>query len=330
MSHHEHDDSSRKGNGSRRPTQIMAEINHTRNEMDQTLSAIEHRLTPGQLVDQGLDYLRHSGAREYAANLGSSVKTNPLPVTLAGIGLAWMMATSNRSPQPASNEDGGPGIGERMRSAKDTLQSTKDSISGSMQSTKESLSSGVQSAKHSLSSGMQSARDRASQLSDTAGRQVDRARENWDYMLRENPLVLGAIGLAIGAVAAALAPRTRAEDQMMGEARDNLMDQAKQAGAAKLEEAKQAAESVKNTAVEAVKSKADAMKPDPANKPAQGQQQPSQGQKAPEAQKNTAAESPTQKAGGSDGEWPYAAGKGPEKAGDVAKQQPRPPSGMKR
>lgn len=310
MSHHEHDDSSHKGNGSRRPTQIMAEINHTRNEMDQTLSAIEHRLTPGQLVDQGLDYLKHSGAREYAANLGSSVKTNPLPVTLAGIGLAWMMATSNRSPQPASGPDSGSSLGDKMQSTKDSftgsIQSTKDNLAGGLQSTKQNLTSGVQSAKESLTSGMQSARERASQLGDTAGRQIDRARDGWDLILRENPLVLGAVGLAIGALAAALAPRTRAEDQMMGETRDKLVDQAKQAGAAKLEEAKQAAASVKDTAAEAIKSKADSIvKPDA-----------------------KAAAKPPKKGDGSDGEWPYAAPAAFDK--DLATPKPTPPSGNKR
>jgi ElaB/YqjD/DUF883 family membrane-anchored ribosome-binding protein len=245
--------------GSRRPVQIMAEINRTRADMDQTLSAIEQRLTPGQLVDQGLDYLKHSGAREYAANLGSSVKTNPLPVTLAAIGVAWMMATSNRQP-PANDAGSGPGMGERMQSAKDSLQSTKDS-----------LTSGVQSAKQTLSSGMQSARERASQLGDSAGRQIDRARDNWDYVLRENPLVLGAVGLAIGALAAALAPRTRTEDEMMGQARDNLMDQAKRAGTAKLEEAKQMAASTVNTVKDAAADtvKRQAQSADPTKRPSE-------------------------------------------------------------
>ncbi|HUQ24815.1 MAG TPA: DUF3618 domain-containing protein, partial [Burkholderiales bacterium] len=167
-----------KSNGSRRPLQIMAEINDTRAEMDQTLSAIEHRLTPGQLVDQGLDYLKNSGAREYATNLGASLKTNPLPATLCGIGLAWLMAVGNKPAQPSFDSDSS-GMGDRMQSAKDAMGSGV-----------ESARQGVQSAKDSLTSGVQSARDRASQLGDSAGRQMDRARQNWDYMLQENPLVL--------------------------------------------------------------------------------------------------------------------------------------------
>jgi hypothetical protein len=188
------------GNGARRPEEILAEIHRTRNEMDHTLQAIEHRLTPGQLVDQGLEYLKNSGAREYVNNLSSSVKTHPLPATLTGIGIAWLMAVGNKPPSQASSSNTGPGIGERMQSAK----------------------------------------ERATQLGSSARQQLDRARGSWDSMLNEHPLALGAIGLAIGAVVAAMAPRTQKEDQLMGQARDDLLDKAKQAGTEKLEQMKQA------------------------------------------------------------------------------------------
>jgi 2-methylisocitrate lyase-like PEP mutase family enzyme len=73
-----------------------------------------------------------------------------------------------------------------------------------------------------------------------AAQQLERARGGWDSMLNEHPLALGAIGLAIGAVVAAMAPRTEKEDQLMGQARDDLLDKAKQAGTEKLEQMKEA------------------------------------------------------------------------------------------
>jgi hypothetical protein len=187
------------GNGTRRPEEILAEIHRTRDEMDHTLQAIEHRLTPGQLVDQGLEYLKKSGAREYVNNLSGSLKTHPLPATLTGIGIAWPIAVGNKQPAPPSSYDPGPGIGDRMQSAK----------------------------------------ERASQLGSSARQQLDRARGGWDSMLNEHPLALGAIGLAIGAVAAAMAPRTEKEDQLMGQARDGLIDKAKQAGTEKMQQMKE-------------------------------------------------------------------------------------------
>lgn len=186
------------GNGTRRPEEIQAEIAHTRAEMDATLNAIEHRLTPGQLVDQGIDYLRNSGARQYITNLGGSVKDNPIPTTLAGIGLAWLMASANRPVQYKFIERGGerPSEPGAMDKARDKAHQASDRISAAAQS---------------------------------ARNQVERVRSGWDTMLNEHPLALGAIGLAIGAIAAAIVPRTETEDEMMGPARDRVLDEAKRA-----------------------------------------------------------------------------------------------------
>jgi hypothetical protein len=76
---------------------------------------------------------------------------------------------------------------------------------------------------------------------------MERARGGMDYMMREQPLALGAIGLAIGACMAAMAPRTRQEDELMGDARDRLMDKAKEVGEEKLEDAKQVANAAMGT-----------------------------------------------------------------------------------
>lgn len=189
-----------KTNGDKRPEEILAEIDRTRDEMDRTLSAIEHRLTPGQLVDQGLDYLRHSGANEFVQNLGGTAKQNPLPVALTAIGIAWLMALGRQPAQPNYGSTSSSGLRE----------------------------------------GMSSMRDRAGNLTDATRQQWDRARGGVDYLVREQPLALGAIGLAVGAVVAAMAPRTQKEEQLMGEASRNVMEKAKEAGSQQIEKAQQA------------------------------------------------------------------------------------------
>jgi gas vesicle protein len=209
------------GNGTRRPEEILAEIHRTRDEMDHTLQAIQHRLTPGQLVDQGLGYLKNSGAREYVNNLSSSVKTHPLPATLTGIGIAWLMAVGNKRPARESSYSTG---------------STGSAISERMQGIGQGIGDRVQG----MGDRMQSAKERVSQIGSSARQQLDRARGGWDSMLNDHPLALGAIGLAIGAVVAAMAPRTEKEDRLMGQARDGMLDKAKQAGTEKLEQMKEA------------------------------------------------------------------------------------------
>ncbi len=219
-----------KTNGGRRPDEILAEIERTRSDMDATLNAIEHRLTPGQLVDQGIDYLRNSGANEFVSNLGNSVKQNPLPVALVGIGLAWLMASGKRADDYSAAYEVGPSTTDRLRSkASDTLNRA---------------SGKVESAKQSLTQTAQTVRERASSVGEAARQQMDRAKGGMDYMMREQPIALGAIGLALGAIVAAMAPRTRKEDELMGEARDRLVERATEAGKDKLDEVKRAADTV--------------------------------------------------------------------------------------
>ena len=244
-------------NGERRPEEIQAEIERTRGDMHATLSAIEQRLTPGQLVDQGLDYLKNSGAREFTSNLGNSVKNNPMPVALMGIAVAWMMIQGNRKPAYAYSPSeygygesgtaayGSTGSAVMTQRAGESLSSAKDRMSQSARSAKETLSSTARSAKER----MHSATQRVGEMGQGAREQMSRMREGYDSMVREQPLALGAVGLAIGALLAAMTPRTRQEDELMGEASDRLTEKAKEVGKEQLGKAQQVATAAKDAAM---------------------------------------------------------------------------------
>ena len=214
--------------GARRSQDILAEIDRTRDEMDYTLGAIERRLTPGQLVDQGIDYLRQSGANEFVQNLAGQVKYHPLPVSLVGIGIAWLRAADKRQPAYGT-ESYAAGLGERAGQVKDKVVE------------------GTQAMRDRATAATQSAKERIGALGSSARDQVDRAKRGMDYMVREQPLALGAVAVAIGAVLAAIAPRSRQEDELIGEASDRLKQQVKDTGQEKLEQATQAAKAATST-----------------------------------------------------------------------------------
>src|SRR5690606_6608728 len=68
---------------------------------------------------------------------------------------------------------------------------------------------------------------------DVRVRAQSRARssaERFSQTLEENPLAVGMIALALGTAAALLLPPSRREDELMGEARDDLMETARVAG----------------------------------------------------------------------------------------------------
>jgi hypothetical protein len=57
-----------------------------------------------------------------------------------------------------------------------------------------------------------------------------RAREGFGYVLEEQPLVLGAVGMALGALLGSLLPSTRQEDEYFGPTRDEMLEAAREEG----------------------------------------------------------------------------------------------------
>ena len=75
---------------------LEQESEQTRRELAKTLEELRARLTPGQVVDQLVDYARDGAIGEFVRNLGHEVRRNPLPVTLIGAGIGWLMMANGR------------------------------------------------------------------------------------------------------------------------------------------------------------------------------------------------------------------------------------------
>ena len=225
----------------RTPETIEEDIARTRTEIDSTLHAIESRLTPGQMLDQGLDYMRHSSANEFLSNLRGSVKHNPLPVSLVGVGIAWLMLADKRQRRPM-DEDLAEDTGSSMREGVEAIQRSGASV-------REKVSEAAHSAReraHAIGEG-------ARHIGEGAKHQWQRARGGYEHALREQPLALGAVGLAVGALLAAVIPRTREEDELMGETRDRVVDEAMHAAKAQGEKVEHVAAAAGEAASEAAR-----------------------------------------------------------------------------
>ena len=92
----------------------------------------------------------------------------------------------------------------------------------------------------------------ASELGDQARQGMAQARTGFWDALEEQPLVVGAATLAAGLLVGLLLPSTPREDELMGSARDSLIDEVKGLGQEALEKSKHvaaaAAESLKQSA----------------------------------------------------------------------------------
>src|SRR5205814_4880607 len=86
---------------------LEIELRQTRSRMDDRLTELRDRMTPGQILDDVTGYLRAGQGAEFANNLMATLRNNPVPAALTGIGLIWLMASGPRTPAPlARNGDG--------------------------------------------------------------------------------------------------------------------------------------------------------------------------------------------------------------------------------
>lgn len=70
------------------------------------------------------------------------------------------------------------------------------------------------------------AREQAMNAYNQVSTATQRGRSQLGDLYNKQPLVIGALGLAIGAAIGAIAPRTRTEDDLMGEHSDHLFAEA--------------------------------------------------------------------------------------------------------
>jgi hypothetical protein len=85
--------------------EIQHEIEQRRHRIDDTLLELENRLSPGELLDEAVRYMK-SGPGEMVMNFGRAAKQNPMPLALTGIGLAWLMMGQRQGTSEAPRTQG--------------------------------------------------------------------------------------------------------------------------------------------------------------------------------------------------------------------------------
>lgn len=216
----------------RDPAEIERDIERTRLSLGHTIDEIENRLSPGQLLDQVVGAARRHGG-DFATNLGRSAENHPMPLLLTAVGIAWMMASANRPPPPPRARSGhaGAGISGKASHAKDRVQHGMDSA----KSAAGAVGDRASRASHAVG-------DTMSHASERVRYQGQRMRDGFSHLMDEQPLLVGAMGIALGAALGALLPRSAAEDRLMGEARDSAARSLKDRASEAYDEVRQTAE----------------------------------------------------------------------------------------
>lgn len=200
-------------NGSKSQNRLEREVDQARERLGKTASELSDRLSPGELIDQAFSMAREHGG-ELGRNFGSQVKNNPIPMILTSVGVSWMMMSSGKN---AGEND--TGTDKDGRSFKDALSNT----AAESKDKAGAVGDQVQGASANLRESAQSARESLAQF------------------YRDQPLIAGSLGIAIGAALGALVPPTEIEDEQFGEARDQSIEAAKSKASEKYDEIREQA-----------------------------------------------------------------------------------------
>lgn len=182
-----------------------------------------------------------------------TIRQNPLPATLAGVGIAWLLMNRSRSASfrtrgyAGNGGNGGygtptgPGVGDRVgqmgaavghatqqagSAVAQGLQGVAETASGVIEGASGMATNIAQTAAEGVSQAASAVTGSASALSGSAQAGAKRVEQTLQRQLQERPLAVGAAAIAIGTMVGCALPRTRMEDELLGETSHTVLAQA--------------------------------------------------------------------------------------------------------
>lgn len=264
-------------NARRRATQLRADIAQTREELSETVGAIQEKLRPANVVATATDQVkraatervRHmaqsagertrgmvSHTKQTAGDVMDYVRRRPMSAALLGLGAAWLLTNASRrgrkgfsdyDSQRSRSDDSWIdeyetpeyGILERLRdhpipaalcgigltwlATSHRGHRMERSHGGEYDVFPVEESSSVMDTARRAG---EKAQEYASEATATVRRTTRHAQSQLQRLINENPLMVGAGALVLGAAVGLSLPETEHENEWMGETRDNLLERA--------------------------------------------------------------------------------------------------------
>jgi len=284
--------------------QLRASIEHTRADMSETIDELQERLKPAHvkemmkerlvekvqiakdtIMDATLGKVEDMAERmsdtvyETRRGIVETVKANPIPSAMVGVGLAWLWMNRRDT---GSNGDGwsrrqrggsrtsysmsgGQGrwssssSGSGLDDERDDFYTRGQSfagrgegaIAGAVGQARDTASTIASKARETMNDVTDKAQqtagyvaERAQNVARGAQNQARRVEETFVRKLNDAPLAVAAAALALGTAVGLAVPRTRMEDEWMGDARDTLLDKAQSVAGETLDKVGEVAERV--------------------------------------------------------------------------------------
>jgi ElaB/YqjD/DUF883 family membrane-anchored ribosome-binding protein len=272
---------------------LRAEIRETRERMSETLDQLGTRLNPDRIRNQVRENIREATvgrvenmARHAADRVNDTrdgildtIRDNPIPAALVGIGLGWMLFNGRRdshssrrvhgyagtgylgdisatTPRLRQDEAAGgigasvssydePGVIDRVRDTVASVgSSTTERVSDVAGRTREVISDVAGTTQEKIGDVAHRVQHVASDVRETARTGAYRVEDRFQQTLQDNPFAIGAAAIAIGMAAGFAIPETRRESQLMGGKRDELVGRVREAAQEAREKVQHVAERV--------------------------------------------------------------------------------------
>lgn len=243
-------------------SELEREAEGLRKQLGMTLDDLADNLTPGRVLDEVLAYSRGGGA-SLVKGLGNAAAHNPVPTLLVGVGAAMFLSGKGRadsipqglsalfkssgknSRQTATETSIGGGAAGSVKGAAETAAAEAGRLASSVGSAASEFASTVGGAASSTASAIgetavalgneatdlaqattEAAVERTRQLRDQGRAMIHDLRDRAIEFTEKQPLAVAILGVAVGALVAAALPQTATEDELMGDASDNIKDAA--------------------------------------------------------------------------------------------------------
>lgn len=254
---------------------VEREVEASRTDLNRTVEALKDKMTPGQLFDEAAQAMGGAG-QQVLSKLVDQIKENPMPLAVMGLGLAWLMSTSGKKQgdrdydryssggryrgydehRSFTQSDDGNGI-------RDRLHDMGEKASGAVSDAKDRLTDLGASAKERGRQAVHGMGDAVGNAADRAYAYGDQAKRTVSNIFESEPLIIGAVGLVVGAAIGASLPSTSVEDRAVGPLRDKVLDKGKELAHDGVQQASEVAQAVYSTAKDEIQKSGEETNTDP-------------------------------------------------------------------
>ncbi len=214
---------------------LVLELDKARQDLAQLREKLRGRISPGRAIDQLVEYAQDGAGAEFVDDFKRQAINNPVPVTLIGTGIAWLMLSGSAKPRmPSYNSQtrsladraGDPfdSFGQSRCDAGASAKAGASGVSGTVARFRDRASGLASSTYQSASDTFDSVSEHAANTSAVVGvsaRNLGQGAAETSRLLmqfcREQLYVLAGLEVALGAALGAMLPGTDAESRLLGE-----------------------------------------------------------------------------------------------------------------